>query len=87
MIDDRITSLAAENQTLEEIAKSIFQDWFVDFTPVWRKVSGETPLLSDELLELFPSSFGLNDLPLGWKRAALKDCFSLTMGQSPPGST
>ena len=33
------------NQTLEEMARAIFQDWFVDFGPVRAKLEGREPYL------------------------------------------
>ena len=41
-------------------------------------------------MALFPDSFEdseLGKIPKGWEVKTLGECFSLTMGQSPPGST
>ena len=78
------------NRTLEEMARAIFQDWFVDFGPVRARLEGREPYLPPELWDLFPDRLvdsELGEIPEGWEVKVLKDCFSLTMGQSPPGNT
>ena len=77
-LDDKIELNRRMNQTLEEMARAIFQDWFVDFGPVRAKLEEREPYLPPELWCLFPDR--LVDSELG-------ECFNLTMGQSPPGST
>lgn len=68
------------NQTLEQIAQTIYKSWFVDFDPVHvkSKCKEEKDLekaaidlgISKEVLELFPSEFEerkLGDVPKGWE--------------------
>ena len=46
--------------------------------------------MGKEIAALFPDSFvdsELGEIPEGWGVKALGECFDLTMGQSPPGST
>ena len=48
------------------------------------------PNMVPEIAELFPDSFedsSLGPIPTGWKATTVGEDFSLTMGQSPPGST
>jgi len=48
------------------------------------------PNMSPEIAELFPDNFDdspLGPIPKGWKVGTIGDEFTLTMGQSPPGST
>jgi type I restriction enzyme S subunit len=48
------------------------------------------PNMAPEVAELFPDSFEdstLGPIPKGWKATTVGEDFSLTMGQSPPGST
>ena len=55
--------------------------------PRWRVGSHICP---SEVWDLFPDSFvdsELGPIPEGWEVKALRDCFNLTMGQSPPGRT
>ena len=83
-IDDKIELNRQMNETLEAMAHAIFKDWFVDFGPVTRKMSGITNpvkilggLITDPdkaggLANLFPNGFGNNDLPKGWEETSLK---------------
>ena len=89
-LDDKIELNRRMNQTLEEMARAIFQDWFVDFGPVRATLEGREPYLPPELGDLFPDRLvasELGEIPEGWEVKELRDCFNLTMGQSPPGST
>ena len=89
-LDDKIELNRRMNQTLEQMARAIFQDWFVDFGPTRAKLEGRKPYLPPELWALFPDRLvetQLGEAPEGWGVRALGDCFNLTMGQSPPGST
>ena len=95
-LDDKIDLNRRMNETLEEMARGLFKSWFVDFDPVRAKMEGRwrrgqsLPGLPADHYDLFPdrlvpSDFG--DIPEGWEVQSLGDCFDLTMGQSPPGST
>ena len=53
-LDDKIDLNRRMNQTLEEMARAIFKDWFVDFGPVRAKLEGREPYLPPELWALFP---------------------------------
>ena len=53
-LDDKIELNRRMNQTLEEMARAIFQDWFVDFGPVRAKLEGRESYLPPELWDLFP---------------------------------
>ncbi|WP_297901884.1 restriction endonuclease subunit S [Metallibacterium sp.] len=75
-LDDKIELNRRMNETLEAIARALFQSWFVDFDPVrakmegrWRK--GESlPGLPAHLYDLFPDSFEeseLGEIPRGWE--------------------
>ena len=89
-LDDKIELHRRMNRTLEAIARAIFQDWFVDFGPTKAKIEGQEPYLPPELWDLFPDELldsELGEIPEGWEWKTLKNCFHLTMGQSPPGRT
>ena len=89
-LNDKIELNRRMNQTLEEMDRAIFQDWFVDFGPTRAKMKGLEPYLPPELWDLFPEQLvdsELGEIPDGWEWKTVKDCFDLTMGQSPPGST
>ena len=89
-LDDKIELNRRMNETLEEMARALFKSWFVDFEPVRAKMEGQEPYLPPELWDLFPDRLvdsDLGEIPEGWEVRELGDCFKLTMGQSPPGST
>ena len=86
-LEDKIDLNRRTNETLEALARSFFKDWFVDFGPTRAKAEGRAPYLASEIWDLFPDALDDEDKPVGWKIGYLGDCFQLTMGQSPPGST
>ena len=89
-LDDKIEVNRKMNQTLEEMARAVFKDWFVDFGPVRAKIEGGEPYLPAEVWDLFPDRLvasEIGEIPEGWSVKSVKECFNLTMGQSPPGHT
>ena len=102
-LDDKIELNRRRNQTLEAMARALFKDWFVDFGPVRAKCRGGPPWPPMEgqaqgpaptgwqwpqhILDLFPDRLDDEGKPDGWERKTVGECFSLTMGQSPPGNT
>jgi type I restriction enzyme S subunit len=74
-LDDKIELNRQTNETLEAMAKALFQSWFVDFDPVRAKVEGRPTGLPEEISELFPDSFEeaeLGEIPMGWEIAAIE---------------
>ena len=58
------------NETLEEIVKTLFKSWFIDFDPVRAKAEGRPTGLSKEISDLFPDAFEdseLGEIPKGWR--------------------
>ena len=89
-LDDKIELNRRMNETLEAMAKALFNDWFVDFGPVRAKMVGREPYLPPDVWSLFPDRLvpsELGEVPAGWEVGTLGECYDLTMGQSPPGST
>ncbi len=75
-LDDKIELNRKTNETLEAMAKALFQSWFVDFDPVRAKAAGRPTGLPDEISELFPDSFEeseLGEIPRGWEVQALDE--------------
>jgi type I restriction enzyme, S subunit len=69
-LDDKIELLRQMNETLEAMARALFQSWFVDFDPVRKKADGITTGLPKEIEDLIPSEFEdseLGEIPKGWK--------------------
>ena len=75
-LDDKIELNRRMNQTLEEMARAVFKDWFVDFGPTRAKIEGREPYLPAEVWELFPDRLvdsELGEIPEGWGVKALGD--------------
>ncbi len=91
-LDDKIELNQRINQTLEGIARAVFQSWFVDFDPVRAKMAGEPFAkhakhpLPDEVMALFPdelvdSELGL--IPKGWEVSTIDEEIELSGGGTP----
>ena len=79
-LDDKIELNRRMNQTLEEMARAIFHDWFVDFGPVRAILEGREPYLPPELWDLFPDRLvdsELGEIPEGWGVKALEELIQL----------
>ncbi len=82
-LDDRIELNRRMNQTLEEMARATYKDWFVDFGPVRAKLEGREPYLPPELWDLFPDRLvdtELGEVPEGWGVKALDEIASFQNG-------
>ena len=93
-LDDKIELNRRMNQTLEAMARAIFQDWFVDFGPVRAKIEGQDPYLPPELWDLFADDLmdsELGEIPEGWEVRAfgdlLNDVIGGDWGKETPDST
>jgi type I restriction enzyme S subunit len=88
-LDDKIDLNRRMNETLEAMARAIFQSWFVDFDPVRAKAEGRDPGLPKEIEDLFPDNFedsGLGEIPTGWGVLPLGDLLSvIETGGRPKG--
>ncbi|TGL53550.1 restriction endonuclease subunit S [Leptospira kemamanensis] len=85
-LDDKIELLRQMNETLEAIAKALFQSWFVDFDPVRKKAEGIPTGLPKEIEDLFPSEFEeseLGEIPKGWKVGKLGELTQIVGGSTP----
>ena len=75
-IEKKIELNQNRNVILEEIAKTLFKSWFIDFDPVRAKSEARPTGLSKEISDLFPDSFEdseLGDIPKGWNAGSLND--------------
>ncbi len=73
-LDDKIELNRRMSATLEEMARSLYRSWFVDFDPVHAKMEGRQPAFMDEATAaLFPERFGEDGLPEGWTHGCLGD--------------
>lgn len=73
-LDDKIEVNSKTAATLEEMARTLYRSWFVDFGPVRARVEGRAPAHMDALCAaIFPDSFGEDGLPLGWNNRGLDE--------------
>lgn len=96
-MDDKIELNRRMNATLEAMARTLFQSWFVDFDPVRAKsqtrrgvAAVQTPAGMDPATAaLFPSEFEdseLGEIPKGWQVCPLGDYLDvLETGRRPKG--
>lgn len=88
-LDRRIEELENQSNILNDIARTIFKSWFVDFDPVRTKAEGREPEGMDAATAaLFPSGFDESErcqLPSGWKLVAIGDLAKLDKGLSYKG--
>ena len=85
-LDDKIELNRQMNRTLEEMARAIFQDWFVDFGPTRAKMEGLDPYLPPELWNLFPDKLvdsELGEIPEGWGVKVLGEVVDVAGGTTP----
>ena len=78
-LEDKIELNRKMNATLEQMARALFQSWFVDFDPVHAKAAGRQPVGMDKATaDLFPDSFvdsKLSKIPTGWSACPLDEEF------------
>ena len=75
-LDDKIELNRRMNETLEAMARALFQSWFVDFDPVRAKAEGRDTGLPKALADLFPARLvpsALGEIPEGWEMNTVGD--------------
>jgi type I restriction enzyme, S subunit len=86
-LDDKIELNRQLNATLETMARTLFQSWFVDFEPVRAKQEGRTPPgLDNSTAVLFPDQFQdseLGPIPKGWRVSTIGDEVEAVGGGTP----
>ena len=90
-LDDRIEHNRRAARALEELARTIFRAWFVDFEPVKAKSAGATsfPSMPSVVFDALSTRFVESEIglvPEGWTVKTMRECLHLTMGQSPPSA-
>ena len=79
-LDDKIELNRRMNETLEEMARTLFKSWFVDFEPVRAKIEGRwrrgesLPGMPAEMYDLFPGrlvGLEVGEVPEGWEVGAV----------------
>ena len=83
-LDKKIELNQKMNKILEEIAKTLFKSWFIDFDPVRAKAEGRPTGLSPEISDLFPDELvesEIGEIPKGWKSNRIEEiCEKIAMG-------
>lgn len=85
-LDDKIELNQRMSETLEAVARALFQSWFVDFNPVRAQVERGDVGLPKPLADLFPDSFEdseLGKIPMGWNVSKLGDEVATVLGGTP----
>ena len=75
------------NETLEAMARAMFDDWFVDFGPTRAKMAGRDTGLPKDIADLFPDRLvdsEIGEIPEGGTVGQLEDCLQLAYGKSLP---
>jgi type I restriction enzyme S subunit len=87
VLDDKIELNRKTAATLEEMARTLYRSWFVNFDPVHSKSEGRAPAHMDESTSsLFPTSFNEDGLPDGWNMEPLSKHVSVLRGLSYKGA-
>jgi type I restriction enzyme S subunit len=89
-LDDKIELNRRMNETLEAMARAIFQDWFVAFGPTRAKMEGRPPYLAPDLWALFPDGLDAEGKPKGWSEVPLDQIAEFLNGlalQKYPGNS
>ena len=86
-LDNKIDINRKMNENLEEISKTLFKSWFIDFDPVRAKAEGRGTGFPKEISDLFPDSFEdseLGKIPKNYKVGKLEELAKyLNRGVSP----
>ena len=85
-LDRKIALNGKMNKTLWEMARALFQSWFVDFDPTRAKLQGGTLGLPDETAQLFPDAFEdspMGEIPAGWTVERIGDLAEVAGGTTP----
>lgn len=86
-LDDKIELNRRMNETLEAMARAIFQDWFVAFGPTRAKMEGRAPYLAPDLWALFPEGLDGEGKPEGWQAGPISSFASLGRESVSPMSS
>ena len=84
-LDRKVELNTAMAATIEQIAKTIFRSWFIDFDPVKAKMAGKVPVGMDHsTAALFPNSMEdskFGPIPQGWRLKNLGEVCDIKQGR------
>jgi type I restriction enzyme, S subunit len=72
-LDDKIELNRRMNETLEAMARAVFQDWFINFGPTRSKIQGRPPYLTPDEWSVFPDRLDDEGKPEGWRNGTLRE--------------
>ena len=82
-LDDKIELNRKMNETLEAMARALFNSWFVTFDPIRAKAEGRDTGLPESIAAVFPDSFensAFGEIPKGWKASSLYEMAEFANG-------
>ena len=91
-LDDKIELSRRMNRTLEQVARALFESWFVDFDPVRAKADGRwkrgesLPGMPADMWGLWPSEFEdseIGEVPRGWSVSEIGRVVTVAGGSTP----
>ena len=85
-LDDKIELNRRMNETLEAMARALFESWFVDFDPVRAKMEGRDTGLPRHIADLFPDRLvdsELGEIPEGWELSQIGKEIDAVGGATP----
>ena len=85
-IQDKLDLSHQMAATLEDIARSLFKSWFVDFDPVHAKAEGRDAALPHDTAAMFPDRLNDEGLPEGWLKQPVEAYLQLAYGKSLPAA-
>lgn len=81
-LDQKVNLLRQQNQTLEELAQTLFKRWFVEFE--FPNENGQPYKSSGgKMIDSVPTSIGMGEIPEGWQLGTIED---LTIRMSSGGT-
>ena len=82
-LDEKIELNRRTNAILEAAARTLFNDWFIDFGPTRAKIEGISPYLAADIWRQFPDSFDSAGRPDGWAVTTIGEEVSVFGGSTP----
>lgn len=82
-LDDKIELNRRMNRTLEDLTRGLFKSWFVDFDPVTRAATANTPGPPANLFSTRLVDSALGPIPEGWRVSTIGEEVTVVGGSTP----
>jgi type I restriction enzyme S subunit len=82
-LDDKIELNRLMSETLDDMTRTVFKSWFMNFEPVRAKAEGRDPSMPKHLADLFPKRLvpsELGEIPEGWGVRGISDVADVIYG-------